>query len=118
MPIVTDASASDHVVVRATGKLIKQDYTAFVAEFERLVHERGKLRVLFDGTGLQGWDAGALWEEVKFDARHLSDIDRLAVVGEKTWLRALEAALKPFAPPTMRYFDAAQAAEARNWLLS
>ena len=38
-------------------------------------------------TGLHGWDAGALWEDIKFDIKHFADIERLAMVGEKKWHR-------------------------------
>jgi hypothetical protein len=118
MPIVTDASASNHIVVRATGKIVKEDFTGFVPEFERLVHERGHLRVLFDATEFTGWDANALWQEIKFDLKNLSKIDRLAVLGTKAWQRALEGAMKPFAHPRMRYFDAAEITAAHQWLIS
>jgi len=30
----------------------------------------------------QGWDAGALLEDVKFDVKHFSDIEWLAFVGD------------------------------------
>jgi hypothetical protein len=80
------------------------------------VKDRGKLRILFDATEFGGWDAGALWQEAKFDFKHLSNIDRLAMVGSKTWQQALEAAVKPFAHPTMRYFDASDMNAAHDWL--
>jgi hypothetical protein len=117
MPIVTDASAANHVVIRATGKIVKEDFTPFIPEFERLVKERGKLRVLFDVTEFTGWGSGALWQEVKFDLKHLSDIERLAVLGTKAWQHALEAAMKPFAHPRTRYFDAAEITAAHDWLI-
>ncbi len=31
-----------------------------------------------------GWSAGVLWEGVKFDWKHYGDIERLAIVGEKS----------------------------------
>jgi hypothetical protein len=73
------------LVVNVTGKLVKADYGPFAHEFERLFQQHGKLRLLFDMTGLHGWDAGAAWEDLKFDIKHFSDIDRLAIVGEKKW---------------------------------
>jgi hypothetical protein len=117
MPIVTDASAADHVVVRATGKLTKDELIAFRTDFERLVHDRGKLRILFDVTEFTGWNSNALWQEAKFDAKHLSDIDRLAVVGSKMWQQALEAAVKPFAHPRMHYFDTSEMQSGHDWLI-
>ena len=117
MPIVTDASADDHVVVRATGKLNKDELKAFRNDFERLVRERGKLRILFDATEFNGWDSGGLWQEAKFDAKHFFDIQTLAMVGSKTWQHAIEAAVKPFAHPRMRYFDVSEMNAAHEWLI-
>ena len=106
------------VVVTAAGTLARADYRGFVAEFERLVRQRGKLRILFDARELKGWDSGALWEEVKFDAKHVSEIERLAMVGTKAWHHAIEAFFKPFTAPQMRYFDAGEMIQAREWLVT
>lgn len=107
------------MVVRATGKLTKDELIQFRKDFELFVHDRGKLRVLFDATEFDGWDSGgALWQEAKFDLKHLSKIDRMAVVGAKRWQQALEAAVKPFAHPTMRYFEAGEMQAAHDWLIS
>jgi len=43
----------------------------FVPEFERLLRLHGKPRVLFDMTGFHGWDAGAAWEDLRFDMKTL-----------------------------------------------
>ncbi|HEY3706302.1 MAG TPA: STAS/SEC14 domain-containing protein [Terracidiphilus sp.] len=119
MPIQTDGSAADHMVVRATGKLTKEDIIQFSKDFDLFVTDRGRLRVLFDVTELEGWGSGAaLWQEVKFDFKHLSNIDRLATVGAKKWQLALETAIKPFAHPTMRDFGASDMQAAHDWLVS
>jgi hypothetical protein len=76
----------------------------------------GKLCVLFDMTGFQGWEAGGLWEDVKFDFKHFSDIERLAMVGEKKWQQSLATICKPFTKATIRYFDHTEALAARTWL--
>jgi hypothetical protein len=104
------------LVVHVSGKLLKTDYEQFVPEFERLVLQHGKLRVLFDMTGFHGWEAGALWEDTKFAIKHFADIERLAMVGEKRWQHGMATFCKPFTKATIRYFDHADAAEARNWL--
>jgi hypothetical protein len=104
------------LAVHVSGKLVKADYECFVPEFERLVRQHGKLRVLFDMTGLHGWTTGALWEDTKFAMHHFSDIERLAVVGEKKWQEGVATFCKPFTKATIRYFDHADAAEARKWL--
>lgn len=104
------------LVIHLSGKLAKEDYEDFVPEFERLVLQHGKLRVLFDMTGFHGWDAGAMWEDTKFGIKHFADIDRLAMVGDRKWQHGMATFFKPFTKATTRYFDHADDAEARSWL--
>jgi hypothetical protein len=80
MPVqLNEEDGGKMLVVHVSGKLAKADYEHFVPEFERLVWQQSKLRVLFDMTGFHGWDAGALWEDIKFDIKHFADIERLAM---------------------------------------
>jgi SpoIIAA-like len=104
------------LVVRIAGKLTKDDYKYFVPEFERLVLLHGKLRLLFDMTLFHGWEAAALWEDIKFDLKHFGDIERLAMVGDTKWQHGMATFCKPFTKATIRSFSLAQASEARNWL--
>jgi hypothetical protein len=104
------------LAVHVSGKLAAADYAHFVPEFERLVRQHGKLRVLFDMTGFHGWEAGALWEDIKFDVKHFADIERLAMVGETRWQQGMAAFCKPFTKAAIRYFGQADAGEARKWL--
>jgi hypothetical protein len=97
------------LVLHLSGRLVKADYEHFVPEFERLVRQNGKLRVLFDMADLRGWDAGAAWEDIKFDIKHFADIERLAMVGDKKWQHG-------FTKATTRYFDETAATDARKWL--
>jgi hypothetical protein len=102
--------------IHVSGKLEKADYEHFVPEFERLVRQHGTLRVLFDMTGFHGWEVAAAWEDTKFAMNHFGDIERLAMVGEKRWQHGMAMFCKPFTKATVRYFDHADAAEARKWL--
>src|ERR1035437_2699163 len=106
MPInLTEENGGKMLVVHVSGKLTAADYEHFVPEFERLVGLHGKLRVLFDMTGFHGWTTGALWEDTKFAMHHFSDIERLAIVGEKKWQEGMATFCKPFTKATIRYFD-------------
>jgi hypothetical protein len=104
------------LAVHVSGKLVKADYERFVPEFERLVRQRGKLRVLFDMTSFHGWEASAAWEDIKFGVKHFADVERLAMIGEKRWQRGMATFCKPFTKATVRYFDQADAADGRAWL--
>ncbi len=104
------------LIVHVSGKLEKADYDHFVPEFERLLRQHGKLRVLFDMAGFHGWDASALWEDIKFDIKHFADIERLAMLGETKWQEGMAKFCKPFTRASIRYFDHVDAVAARKWL--
>ena len=104
------------LVIHVNGKLVKEDYPDFVSEFERLLQQNGKLCVLFDMTGFQHWDAGATWEDIKFDIKHFADIERMAMVGDKKWEHDMEVFFRPFTKAPVRYFDHTDVADAQRWL--
>jgi hypothetical protein len=113
---LTEKNGGKVLEVHVSGKLAHEDYQHFVPEFERLVKQHGKIRVLFEMAGFHGWEAGALWDDVKFDLKHFSDIERLALVGDKQWEKGMSVFCKPFTTAKIRYFDRAAIAEARAWL--
>ena len=102
--------------VQLTGKLAKDDYEHFIPAVERLVQAHGKIRMLVEMHDFHGWTAGALWQDIKFDAKHFADIERLAIVGEKKWQHGMAAFCKPFTSAEVRYFDRAAIDQARDWL--
>ena len=104
------------VEIHVSGKLTHEDYEKFVPEFERLIREHGKIRILFEMSDFHGWQFAALWDDAKFDLKHFSDIERLAMVGDKAWEKGMSAFCRPFTTARIRYFDHAALAEARDWL--
>jgi len=113
---LTEHEDAKYLEVRVTGKLTSEDYKHFVPELERLIKTHGKLRLLFEMHEFHGWDAGALWEDVKFDLKHFKDISRLAIVGETKWEHGMAVFCRPFTTARIRYFDQNQLEEARQWL--
>jgi hypothetical protein len=104
------------VIVRVTGKLSQEDYQRFVPEIERLIEKFGNIRVLVEMLDFHGWEAAALWEDIKFDAKHFADIDRLAVVGDRKWEKGMAAFCKPFTTAEIQYFDLTDIQEAHEWI--
>jgi len=104
------------LMVHATGKLTKEDYAHFVPELEGLVKEHGKIRIMFDMCEFHGWTAGALWEDVKFDLKNFAHIERLALIGDRTWERGMAWFCKPFTRAKIRFFGRNEAEVAREWL--
>ena len=104
------------LAIQVSGKLTKADYVFFGPEVDRLIDRNGKLRVLLNLAGFQGWEAGALWEDFKFDLKHFADIERIAMIGETRWEHGMASFCKPFTMATIRYFDHSDAGKARQWL--
>ena len=104
--------------VQLTGKLAKEDYEHFIPAVERLVKAYGKIRMLVEMHDFHGWTVGALWQDIKFDAKHFADIERLAIVGETKWQHGMAVFCKPFTSAKVRYFDRQAIDQAREWLAS
>jgi hypothetical protein len=98
------------------GKLSREDYEKFVPETEKMITEFGKIRILVTMHDFEGWDPGAMWADFKWNANHFHDIERLAIVGEKTWHRMMTGFARPFAPTQVRYYTPDELANARTWL--
>ncbi len=117
-PAVAVSSEQDGklLVVRLSGKLHKEDYQRFVPAVEEAVRRHGKVRLLVEMHDFHGWDAGGLWEDVKFDVRHFNDIERLAIVGDSKWEKWMAAFCKPFTSATIKYFPIENESDARRWI--
>ncbi len=104
------------LTIRATGKLVTEDYSHFLPEIERLIVQHGRIRILFEMHDFHGWKLGAAWEDLKFDIKHFGDIERLAVVGESNWEKWMTAFCRPFTAAKIKYFDRTAMEEAHDWI--
>jgi hypothetical protein len=118
MDAIETISTGRVLEVSVTGKLTKESYQKLVPAVDAQIKQYGKLRILFVMEDFHGWTAGAMWEDLKFDLKHWKDIERLALVGDKKWEKGMASFCKPFTKATIRYFDAADVDEAREWLAS
>ena len=113
---ILEEGPGNTVTVRLTGKLTSADYELFVPEIERLTEVHGTIRMLVELVDFHGWTAGALWEDTKFAARHFSDIERLALLGDSKWEKGMAVFCKPFTRAKVRYFERSDFAQAKAWL--
>ena len=97
-------------------KLKKEDYEYFVPLVEKIMASRDKIRMLIQLKDFKGWSAGALWEDTKFGVRHFTDIDRLAIVGDKQWEKTMAGFIAPFTGAQVKYFDMMELSRAEDWV--
>ena len=108
---------SDKVLgFKMSGKLHDEDYKRFVPVIDAAVGKEGKIRLLAQFEDFHGWDLHALWDDIKFSTTHCTKIDRIALVGDKTWEKWMAKVCKPFTMARIQYFDAADIEEAWKWL--
>lgn len=115
---LTETNQGRGLEVRLSGQLRKEDYELFVPEVEALIREHGKISLLVRLEDFDGWDAGALWEDLKFDVKHFRDIERLAIVGDEKWERGMAAFCKPFTTADVQFFPVEKIQQARDWTTS
>lgn len=101
---------------RLSGKLHDEDYKSFGPLVDTAVAKEGKVRILAEFHDFHGWDAHALWDDIKFSTTHCGKIERIALVGDKTWEKWMAAVCKPFTMAKVRYFDVSAMDTARAWL--
>ncbi len=83
MPESKDAVVGVHV----SDVLHEDDYRALLPALEDRFRAYGKLRVLFYADPrFKGWDTKAAWDDMSFGMRHVSDFERLALVGAPDWV--------------------------------
>jgi len=117
MPVdVVTHDDSNLIEIHLSGKLTSEDYAHFVPMVDKHIETHGKIRILMVMHDFHGWKLGAAWEDMKFCVKHFSDIEMLAMVGERKWEQGMAVFCKPFTKAKIRYFDHADENEARDWV--
>ena len=108
---------ADHILgFKLSGKLHDEDYKTFVPLVDAAVAKHGKVRLLAVFHDFHGWDLHALWDDIKFSTTHCTKIDRIALVGERTWEKWMTKVCKPFTMAKIHYFEAGEIEAAKAWL--
>lgn len=108
---------SDKVLgFKLSGKLHDEDYKKFVPLVDAAIAEEGKVNLLAQFEDFHGWDAHALWDDIKFDTTHFTKFKRIALVGDKKWEEWMAKVCKPFTMAKVKYFDVHEMDAAWKWL--
>ena len=111
------AQTSENVLgFKLSGKLHDEDYKMFVPVIDAAAAKQGTIRVLAQFDDFHGWDLHALWDDIKFSTTHCTKIERIALVGDKAWEKWMAKVCMPFTMAKIRYFDASEIDQAKEWL--
>ena len=108
------------IALVAKGQVTKKDYEqVLIPRVESALKRHAKVRFYYElGPQFSGFDAGAMWEDLKVGVEHLSAWERMAIVTDVNWIKHMVNAFRFIMPGQLRVFATAQAAEARTWILS
>ncbi len=110
-------SDGNTIAVRASGKLTHEDYQNFLPQLEQQIKEFGKVSMLFEFDNFTGWELEAAKDDFKYGMKHLTDFERIAMVGDKGWEHWMALMAKPFLlSGKVRYFNRENLQDAWDWL--
>ncbi len=114
---ILEKSSGNIIGIKVRGKLVHEDYAQFVPKLEQLIEQHGSIRCYCELTEFHGLTPHALWDELKFDAKHCRDIERCAIVGDPSWHHWMtKMGQTIFRRADVRYFDESQSQEAWDWV--
>lgn len=113
---ILEQTSGNVIATRATQKLTEADYDKLLPLLNNMLRQHEKIRWYFEMEKFDGWELKAFWEDVKFDASHANDFDKVAMVGEKKWEEWMTNLMKPFTSAEVKYFDISQKDEALQWI--
>jgi hypothetical protein len=116
MALTVDNLGSQALELKVDGRLETDDYEKFVPLAEELIAQHRKMGLLVRVSGLRGWSPAALWQDIRFDARHYNDITRIALVAESDSKRWLATLAKPFTGAKVEFFLESELEQARDWV--
>jgi len=117
--IKTEIIGPNALKIVAPERLKADDFRQLAPEVESIISKYGKIRLLIDGSRLEGWEnIGAFETHAAFVKDHQQKVERIAVIAPHEWQHWLIGAVRVFLHPEVRAFDKNEQGEALRWLLA
>ena len=107
------------LTLKVSGTLTQPELASMQAAASAMFGAQGQWRILVLTENFLGWERGGSWDDFSFQSEHDVQIERMAIVGEQKWEElALLFAAKGLRKFPIQYFNPAQVATARAWLVA
>ncbi len=111
-----DKSFGNVVGYKISGDVTKADYATLDPAVATVVKEYGSINLLLDMTDFH-WEKVEAWaSDFNFGKTYKDAIDKMALVGNKRWEKAMAKAAQPFYAKEIKYFESDN--DAWDWLNS
>ena len=113
--IETMERSTDSVLgYKISGDMTKSDYQTLVPAVEAAIKEQGSISLLLDMTDFK-WEKVSAWSaDLNFGKQFHDSIDKMAIVGNKSWEKHLTKLAQPYYAKEAQYFETDD--DAWGWL--
>jgi hypothetical protein len=111
------AESSGNVVgYKFVGTITAEDYRTLEPEVKVLMEKQGNICLLFDLSDFK-WEKMEAWlPDLRLGAEFRHKLEKMAIVGDKTWEKWVTHLAKPFFARDAKFFHSADIAKAWAWL--
>lgn len=105
-----------YLTLKAIGRLTHQDYEAVTPMIDSALQgvRDPQVKVLIDGTEMEGWELRAAWDDFKLVLKHDGEFRKIAIYGNKDWQEIRTKIGAWFVSGEVKYFE--NHADALTWL--
>jgi len=102
--------------LKAVGKLTHKDYETITPMIDSALSavKEAQVKVLIDGTEMEGWELRAAWDDFKLGLKHGNEFVKIAIYGNKNWQEITAKVGSWFISGEVKYFENREGALA--WL--
>ncbi|MCB1737493.1 MAG: STAS/SEC14 domain-containing protein [Gammaproteobacteria bacterium] len=106
------------LTLKAVGRLTHEDYETITPMIDSALAAvtQPRVKVLIDGTEMDGWEPRAAWDDFKLGLKHGNEFVRVAIHGNKRWQEIAARVGSWFVSGEVRYFDRRD--DALAWLMA
>lgn len=115
---ILDITKENLIGVRISNRIEKKDYEILTLLLEKTSNEHDRINLLVDIDSIRGIQPEAILEDLKIYFKYLEDIDKMAVVGNNGWHKAMAKMANPFLFGDVRYFNDKDYKKAEQWVNS
>jgi hypothetical protein len=105
------------VGIEAIGRVTDDDYEkVLVPAVKAALDANEKIRFIYVlPEEFEGWTPGALWQDAKLGIKDITHWQKIAIVGDRDWLRHMVTAFGWMMPGEVRVFGLDELEAAKEW---
>jgi hypothetical protein len=110
-------STSDQILAyHLSGTVTQEDVKAAQQDIKEVLARFGTVRMLLHLGDLEIPEAKAAWQDLKYTRVYMTDVERLALIGDAAWQEWVTKAADLPSQGKMRFFEESELQQAWEWV--